>query len=243
MIEALDLYEQAVKSGKRLSFIYEEIIRLDPYCACLYARDVIKGRWIEAEKIIMEDPQAIYLYARDVIKDRWLEAEPIIMKCNVWKSLYERHVINKEKIKSVDELLQMNNRERALYLFDEAEAFERRLDPEYEDLILNSGVVEVMVWYARDIMNERWYDAEPYILKNLDFACLYTMDVIEGRWKELEEYILQMQNPEWAYQYAKRGIEDRWKEGEEIISKNLDVLIRYLRFLEEINKLPKIKLL
>ena len=43
-----------------------------------HARDVIKGRWPEAEPFIMKDPTYAYYYAKDVIKDRWPEAEPAI---------------------------------------------------------------------------------------------------------------------------------------------------------------------
>jgi len=48
----------------------------DLYC---YARDMICGRWPEAEPTIMTDPYYAYRYACKVIKGRWLEAEPIIM--------------------------------------------------------------------------------------------------------------------------------------------------------------------
>ena len=57
----------------------EPIIMKDPKCACWYACFVIKGRWPEAEPTIMEGPHCARWYARDVIKGRWPEAEPIIM--------------------------------------------------------------------------------------------------------------------------------------------------------------------
>ena len=43
-----------------------------------YARDIIKGRWPEAEPIIIRHAYYIYTYARDVIKGRWPEAEELI---------------------------------------------------------------------------------------------------------------------------------------------------------------------
>jgi hypothetical protein len=42
-----------------------------------YARDVIKGRWPEAEPVIRSDPEWAYRYALNVIKGRWPEAEPV----------------------------------------------------------------------------------------------------------------------------------------------------------------------
>jgi len=45
----------------------------------LYSRHVIKGRWPEAELMIMANLAYAYYYARYVIKGRWLEAEPTIM--------------------------------------------------------------------------------------------------------------------------------------------------------------------
>ena len=55
---------------------------------CRYARDIIKGRWPEAELYIMKDPVWAYCYARDVVKDRWIEAEPCIKKNPGWARLY-----------------------------------------------------------------------------------------------------------------------------------------------------------
>ena len=45
-----------------------------------FAKDVIKGRWDEAEPNIMKDPLDAYYYARDIIKGRWPQAEPVIIK-------------------------------------------------------------------------------------------------------------------------------------------------------------------
>lgn len=44
----------------------------------MYAKEVIKGRWLEVEPKLMKDPYRAYTYARYVIKDRWIEAEPYI---------------------------------------------------------------------------------------------------------------------------------------------------------------------
>ena len=67
----------------------EPVISTDPRSAYLYARDVIKGRWKEAESIILTYPLLAYSYSRDVIKCRWKEAESIISTKPVYKEYYE----------------------------------------------------------------------------------------------------------------------------------------------------------
>ena len=56
-------------SGKR-SLKQELIILTDPFCSCLYAQKIIKGRWIDAEDIIMTDPACTFDYAFYVIKGK-----------------------------------------------------------------------------------------------------------------------------------------------------------------------------
>jgi len=52
----------------------EKYIAKNPNCAIDYAKDVIGGRWPEAEKYIAKDPWNAYLYAEDVLKRPWPEA-------------------------------------------------------------------------------------------------------------------------------------------------------------------------
>ncbi len=63
-----------------------------PEWAFLHARDVIKGRWPEAEKTIIKSPTWAYLYARAVIKGRWPEAEETISKSSAWFGYGGRHI-------------------------------------------------------------------------------------------------------------------------------------------------------
>jgi len=66
-------YELAKNLGKRVPAL-EPIILRQPIFAYEYARDVIKGRWPEAEPVIMKDIiKESYLvreYAENVIKGR-----------------------------------------------------------------------------------------------------------------------------------------------------------------------------
>jgi len=75
---------------------YEFIIKKYGYFAYLYAKDVIKGRWPEAEEIIKTYPFTAYYYARDVIKGRWKEAEEYIKKDLSYAYGYARNVIGDE---------------------------------------------------------------------------------------------------------------------------------------------------
>ena len=66
----------------------EPMIMTFPAYAYFYSCDVIRGRWPEAEPTIITYPSCIYLYSRHVIKGRWPEAEPNIMNDNFWWNVY-----------------------------------------------------------------------------------------------------------------------------------------------------------
>ena len=87
------LLYKAIKLGKRLDPEYEEMIKLSPIHIYFYAKDVIKGRWLEGEEYIKKDSEYAYWYARDIIKNRWLEAEPYILKNPVWTYWYIYEII------------------------------------------------------------------------------------------------------------------------------------------------------
>jgi len=119
-------------------------------------------------------------------------------------------------MKSIDELLEMDDEERAEYLYKEALYISKRLNPIYEKFIkLSPGYA---YWYAKNIIKGRWLEAEEYIKKNPRWAYWYAKYIIKGRWLEAEEYIKK--NPRWAYWYAEDIVKGRWKEAEEYIKKN-----------------------
>lgn len=59
----------------------EPIIMKDAQCASRYALEIIKGPWSEAEPFIMQNGEYAYDYAVYVLKQRWIEAEPYIAQC------------------------------------------------------------------------------------------------------------------------------------------------------------------
>ena len=83
---------QCLKNNKRDEEL-EKIIINNPVCAMILAKDIIKGRWIEAENIILTDVYSAYNHAKDVIKGRWIEAEDIIAKDSIFSYEYAVEVI------------------------------------------------------------------------------------------------------------------------------------------------------
>lgn len=75
----------------------EPIILTDPSRAALYAEYVIGDRWPEAEPLIMTTGpcrgQNIQRYAKEVMKGRWLEAESNLAKDAEYSYIYAREVI------------------------------------------------------------------------------------------------------------------------------------------------------
>ena len=80
-------------------------------------------------------------------------------------------------------------------------------------------------WYADVIINGRWEEAEPTIMKCPIYAYEYALDIIKGRWSEAEKYI--MKDIHWAFYYAKHIIKGRWMEAEPYIMESDDDWRRY----------------
>ena len=85
-------YNKCLDNNKRDKEL-EPIIIKDPESAYLYARFIIRGRWIEAEDIISADSKLAFWYAQLVIKGRWKEAEDIIATDPRWAYLYAHDII------------------------------------------------------------------------------------------------------------------------------------------------------
>jgi hypothetical protein len=81
-------------------------------------------------------------------------------------------------------------------------------------------------YYAKTILDERWPEAEPYIIKDPYWAYVYTYAVINKdhkrenmiRWKEAEPVI--MKDAESAGMYAGTILQSRWPEAEPVIMKD-----------------------
>jgi hypothetical protein len=80
-------------NGKKNKDLEPFIIK-DPHYSYYYAKEVIKGRWKEAELyFITKSSVWAYYYARDIIKGRWIEAEQYIINDSEIAFWYARDVI------------------------------------------------------------------------------------------------------------------------------------------------------
>lgn len=229
----------------------DELVALsDPWSAYCYARDVIGGRWHQAEKIIMSDANAAYSYARDVIGGRWEEAEKIISAEGLDYVVYEyaRDVIRSRWIEGEHYL--MHHEWRDAYLEDIVS-----IDDVMKDPILAA-------FYSYDVIKERWIEMEPLILTCPEAAYYYVESMVEnelnedgvltweeaehiimtdaehastycsyserGRWPEAEKVI--MTDPYSAYKYAEYAIKGRWEAAEKIISSSAEIAYCYAAY-------------
>ena len=117
--------------------------------------------------------------------------------------------------------------EEAIVKAEEADACQKEIDiikkfNSWEEVVEHEKAAYWFHWYARNVIKDRWIEAEEYIKKNPRWAYYYAQDVIKDRWIEAEEYI--MKDPHWAYCYAQYVIKDRWIEAEEYYERSIFVL-------------------
>lgn len=78
----------------------EEVIRTDARVATFYARFTLKGRWEEAEEVIKTDDWAACMYAVYVRRKPWPEAEEIIMSHPCLAEEYDEFIKGYEQEKN-----------------------------------------------------------------------------------------------------------------------------------------------
>ena len=226
-----NIYKGSIIHSPQLAYYYardvikgrwpqaEHTIMASEY-ANLYAREVIKGRWPQAEPYIIQNPVSAYSYARDVIKGRWPEAEPYIMQHPGWTYYYAHDVIKGRWLQA--EPTMMENLE---WVYQYARDVIDGRWSEAEPAIMQDS--EWSYKYARFIIKGRWPEAESTIINNKLMICEYARDVIKGRWPEAESNILK--DPRWAYSYARDVINGRWPEAEPHIMQDQQWASKYAR--------------
>lgn len=75
---------------------------------------------------------------------------------------------------------------------------------ENHDYFRGPGVETIqrgIIWYASNVLNDRWEEAEEYLLQRRNPYNLvnYARHVIKGRWPEAEERILEFEETSWIY--------------------------------------------
>lgn len=138
----------------------EEIILTVPNYARWFAQVVIEGKYEPAERAILKSPFQSYLYCAEVLNYRWLPAEKVIAKSACNSYQYAK------KFKNDFPSRRFELGEKSILK-----------DPWYA------------VFYAKEILNGRWSEAETEILNGkYDFPILdYAIDVLKARWPEGED--------------------------------------------------------
>lgn len=71
----------------------------------------------------------------------------------------------------------------------------------FERFILFHMDASLAYTYSLNALKQRWFEAEPFIMKDSRWAFFYSRDVIKGRWNEAEPIIVK--DKECVYYYAR----------------------------------------
>jgi len=216
----------------------------DPKAAYYYAKNVIKGRWPEAEDIIRQSFVYGLWYVQYILKERWPEFEPQIAQ-DTFKA-YEYAVATGKRFLEAEPYI-MKDPEMA---FHYANAVLRNKWPEAEPYIKQdeyywSRYKSLMEDIGRDLDTWTLEEGETWGEEYSDLraskiavwtgpgrdperekeileeeyaygALMYAADNIQGRWPEAEPFIAK--DPQVAHMYARDVVRGRFPEGEEAIA-------------------------
>ena len=173
--EQIDYFRTKHPVLKKLFAAKEKEIAKDPKRAYKYAKNVIGGRWPEAEAAIAKDAKWAYLYAKDIIRGRWPEVEAVIAKDPEWAYLYAKDIIRGRWPEA--EAVIATDPERA-YLYARDVIGGRW--PEAEAAIATDP--KISNYYAYHVIGGRWPEAEAVIAKDPEWASMYAKYIIRGKW-------------------------------------------------------------
>jgi hypothetical protein len=134
---------------------YFQVIMKDPRDAYLYARDVIKGPWPEAEPFIINSP-FVANYAYDVKKDRWPKAEDNIFKSDssIVADYFERYNPNYVLRKDLSEIMSVPTAEDLLKLIYNSISLKRIIPKELKNLLENVAKILTETDQSRELKIE-----------------------------------------------------------------------------------------
>ena len=231
----------------------EPYIMQDPWISCLYAAEIIKGRWQEAECSIFRDDHYSKWYANSFLGVT--EQELIDSNPELKRMLDSEDAIIEDHGRDGDLLLEdddnrpdpntmtpqecfnfvhgkINHRKPLGIRWPEAEPIimkEPKYALKYAILVINKGIEYPSRWQEkfpeRIGKNIRWLEAEPYIIVVPQTAYEYAYYIIEDRWPEAEPYLLK--DLRYALGYAVHVLEERWPELEELIIDKPELAVRY----------------
>lgn len=162
-----------------------------------YSTDVIGGRWKDKEPLLVKSPGHALFYAQEVIKGPFPEAEKSLLESS-WYFDYFTFATRSSRMLATQlasQFPQDMTIGEVLKLIDDGR------NPEFEKKLLSSKYNQgKAVWYAVNVLKNRWPEMEEKIKKSAKWAVSYARDVIKGRWLEAEKYISK--NDRYTSQYG-----------------------------------------
>ncbi|MEI7488795.1 MAG: hypothetical protein WCJ72_15585 [Chryseobacterium sp.] len=142
----------------------KSILRSNKDMVMKYITDIIRGKWPEGEHKIAKVPSMAFEYAV-LTNDRFLLGEPYIANKSLWAFRYATEILKREWPEGEDGISQ--GIENSYYY---AKFIGKRFH-KGEPTIMKSPIYAFH--YAKNIMKERWVDAEVNIEKNEQFHKYY----------------------------------------------------------------------
>ena len=182
--QIMDVNDLVVANKKILQLLIPKPKLEDANGLFEYSKNIIQGRWPEAEPIIAQNKLASYNYAAVVMKDRWPEIEHHILNDYRYIPTYARYCIKDRWPEGEKRILASYNPQ---YIYEYARYVINGEWPEAEGIMSNSP--EYAYMYASYVVGKRWPKGEPTIARDPDWAYHYAKDVLDDRWPEGEEAI------------------------------------------------------
>lgn len=162
------------RRGKKLNRWEIEDLAKDPEQSLIYAKKVLKGRFLEGEPAIAASSFA-YEYAKEIVRGRWEEVEKYY-ECAIRGNQYS------------------SARQAAINYFVHIAGVR---NPVIEEHILKHDPHR-MVEYAKNCVGGRWPEAEKVALGgSMGLSSDYHTQVYKARWPELEDRILFTKKLNW----------------------------------------------
>jgi len=163
-----------------------EKLIVTPSVIVSYAIDVINGRWREKESLIAKDPYAAVLYAKEVIKGPFPEAEKNILG-SPWYFEYFTFATSASRLLASQLSSQFPS---DMTVGEVLKIIDNGRNADFEKKLLSSTHNQSKaVWYAINVLKGRWPEMEEKIKKSPKWAVAYARDVLKSRWEEAEKYI------------------------------------------------------
>lgn len=173
---------KAIHSERRLPL--EKIVATSATHSYLYARDILRHRFLEGEAAISKNPNIAYFYACSVVKDRWTIAEKTMSVSPDTAFRYAEDVC-----KGQFPLGEKAIATHPLYAFKYAKEILKVRWPAGEPAIATDP--ELSVRYAAEVLNGgRFVEGESAILTSPAVIMDYVERILRRRWKECESVLI-----------------------------------------------------